>query len=500
MVLGSETFKQEMALRRKMSLPSESRHEGVSRRNFIKALAGGAGAAAASLALPLEAMAAAQEASDANRAAAIKSFPGDPFKLNDQYKRYNGWEIAFNQVSRELGKHWGRVYNESRVKKVLEGYVGTGIKVDSVGLARIHAGVGVGLFATANVFNRTGEGYENKGSQSWSAMTLPPLGPEARPPDITDPVPLTRYTKAMARMAGASLVGIAPFDERWIYTHSQRNAYQPEPPILKPFRIEDIPVPKETDEALIIPANAKSVIVVAFAMDRVMTQTSPGWPAGGTTGLGYTRMGIATVALADFIRTQGYWAIPSTNCTAMSVPTAIAAGLGEQGRLSVLVTPEFGPNVRLAKVYTNMPLTPDKPIDFGVEDFCNSCMKCARECPAKCIPEGPKTWVGHNEANNPGALKWYTDGKKCLHFWMENGSSCSSCLGVCPFTKGDLWAHGATEWTIKNMPFLNGIWLTMDDAFGYGERRDPDSIWEHAYPYGIDAEVVAKTKKNKGGA
>ena len=70
--------------------------------------------------------------------------------------------------------------------------------------------------------------------------------------------------------------------------------------------------------------------------------------------------------LAEFIRILGYKAIPMGNDTSLSIPLAIDAGLGELGRHGLLITPEYGPCVRLCKVFTDLPLEPDKPIQFGV--------------------------------------------------------------------------------------------------------------------------------------
>ena len=91
------------------------------------------------------------------------------------------------------------------------------------------------------------------------------------------------------------------------------------------------------------------------------------------------------MALAQAIRSLGYVAIPCMNSTAMSVPLAIDAGLGELGRLGYLVTPEWGPHVRIDKVLTNMPLKPDRPINFGVTEYCTECGICAVECPSGAI-------------------------------------------------------------------------------------------------------------------
>jgi len=66
--------------------------------------------------------------------------------------------------------------------------------------------------------------------------------------------------------------------------------------------------------------------------------------------LGYSRAESLIGALAEFIRAPGYVAIPSVNDLGSSIAFAVDAGPGELGRSNRLVTPDFGPNVRLAKV------------------------------------------------------------------------------------------------------------------------------------------------------
>jgi len=44
------------------------------------------------------------------------------------------------------------------------------------------------------------------------------------------------------------------------------------------------------------------------------------------------------------------------NDTALSIPLAIDAGLGELGRNGLLITAEYGYCIRLCKIFTNLPL------------------------------------------------------------------------------------------------------------------------------------------------
>ncbi len=87
--------------------------------------------------------------------------------------------------------------------------------------------------------------------------------------------------------------------------------------------------------------------------------------------------------VTQYIRNLGYEAIGSMNDTSLAIPYAIQAGLGEYGRNGLLITQKYGPRVRLGKIYTNLDLSHDKPIHFGVKEFCNICNICASECPVK---------------------------------------------------------------------------------------------------------------------
>ena len=240
---------------------------------------------------------------------------------------------------------------------------------------------------------------------------------------------LTNRVKEAATLYGADLSGIAKLDERWIYSENMG----------KSFLITEEGLPKETAEAFQIPKSINRAIVMAFVMDEDLLDQSPGINGDVATSLGYSRMAVTAVSLARFIRALGYHAIPCMNDTALSVPLAIDAGLGQLGRHGLLITPEYGSNVRLGKVLTDLPIMADQPIDFGVTEFCNNCLLCAKSCPSGSISTGERTMIAEDETGNSGVLKWYIRGESCLRFWQENGTSCSNCIIACPFTKGFEW-------------------------------------------------------------
>jgi len=232
--------------------------------------------------------------------------------------------------------------------------------------------------------------------------------------EVEDVAEMTLQLKRAARFFGASLVGVTELDIRWIYANRR-------------FDLEPLKLPEGVVYA----------VVMAIEMDEEGIATSPACPAAAATGVGYGKMAFTASSLAEFIRNLGYIAVPDGNDTGLSVPLAIDAGLGQLGRNGLLITPEYGPRVRLCKVFTDLPLTPDRPIEFGVTDFCRSCRLCAEACEVDAISmESEPRWEPACESNNPGALKWYVDGEKCYEYWCDNGTDCSTCITVCPYNTG----------------------------------------------------------------
>ena len=181
--------------------------------------------------------------------------------------------------------------------------------------------------------------------------------------------------------------------------------------------------------------------------------------------------------LAHYIRGLGYKAIACGNDTACSIPIAIDAGLGELARNGLLITPTFGPRVRLAKVITDLPLFPDRPIEFGVWEFCLKCEKCADKCPSKSIAFGKPTDKQNNISNREGILRWPINAETCLAFWAKNGTDCANCIRTCPFNKPAGRLHDLVRWGISKTPRLNNLFLWGDDFFGYGKKGNADTFW-----------------------
>lgn len=115
---------------------------------------------------------------------------------------------------------------------------------------------------------------------------------------------------------------------------------------------------------------------------------------------------------------------------------ALAAGLGWIGRNNLLVTPSFGPRIRLGTVLTNLELKPGIPMG----NRCGSCRLCVLSCPSKAL--------SYSEFElRPESREQILDTKKCssrVKSMKELLSKkagigdyaaeiCGMCIKVCPF-------------------------------------------------------------------
>ncbi|MEM7538321.1 MAG: reductive dehalogenase [Chloroflexota bacterium] len=276
--------------------------------------------------------------------------------------------------------------------------------------------------------------------------------------DVGTPEEAATEIKRVAKGFGADLVGVTAYDERWMYVN----------------KFSDM---SQTEKPQEIPDGLNRVIVTAQAMDYDLIRTVPSALSGAATGLGYSHDALVVLSIAQYIRNLGYHAVASMNDTALAIPLAIQAGLGEYGRHGLLITKEFGPRVRLGKIFTDMPLATDQPIQFGVKEFCDTCRRCTNACPAKAIPVGEPSTKIHNQSNIKGIKKWTVDGEKCFSYWAAQNSDCSICIRVCPYNKDfSKWWHRVGRQLAGTR--LRSPMLKLDERLGYGRRMKPKQWWQ----------------------
>ncbi len=196
------------------------------------------------------------------------------------------------------------------------------------------------------------------------------------------------------------------------------------------------------DKAALFLPTVKSVIVFAKETYREVValvgpsketgEAEPGEVLTVHANYIYGRLNRAVHEFAHLFHREGYRSIPL--CAAPGFITdqrftralfsykhaAEFVGLGTIGRNSLLITPEFGPRVRLACLLTEAPVDETPRVK---SDFCTKCNACIRVCPAHAIEE-PQT--GEPYAVNRFACRAY----------RQAGLVCSVCLKVCDEATG----------------------------------------------------------------
>ena len=189
----------------------------------------------------------------------------------------------------------------------------------------------------------------------------------------------------------------------------------------------------------------------------------------------YLRFSLLGGVIAQQIRNLGYGAKAHTvlDGEVLQPPLLLLSGLGEVSRIGeVILNPYLGPRLKSGVVTTDMPLTHDKPIDFGLQAFCESCNKCARECPSGAITAGPKLMFNGYEI-------WKSDSQKCATYRIttKGGAMCGRCMKTCPWNLEGLFAEKPFRWAAMTIPKAAPLLARLDDAVGNGGLNDVKKWW-----------------------
>jgi epoxyqueuosine reductase len=166
--------------------------------------------------------------------------------------------------------------------------------------------------------------------------------------------------------------------------------------------------------------------------------------------------------VADIIRAQAGAGTKVFVDTApvMEKPLAAAAGLGWQGKHSVLVSRSEGSWLFLGAIYTTAELPPDDP----GRDHCGTCRRCLAACPTDAFPQ-----------------PYVLDARRCIaYLTIEHKGpiphefrpgignrifGCDDCLAVCPWNR---FAAAAREQKLAARDDLDALPLAdlaaLDDA------------------------------------
>jgi len=271
------------------------------------------------------------------------------------------------------------------------------------------------------------------------------------PIPFKDPALAAEFIKAIAHRYGATLVGITKTNPHFLYDEGWRGC------------------PEDYDFSR-MPRHWEYSIVIGVPMEWDVVLASP---QASTSFDAYDRVSTTAVRLEGALKSLGYAArahAPMTDYDLIVPPIAVDAGLGEISRPGYCVTPELGSNCRMAVVTTNLPMAVDKPIRFGVAEFCNKCKICAARCPSGAI----------SMADSPDGLvirgyeHWYINNGACYNFWRESMGpiGCRLCVAVCPYSRKDNWVHNLARTIDSHDPSgtANSALIFMQKYFFDGPR------------------------------
>jgi reductive dehalogenase len=261
-----------------------------------------------------------------------------------------------------------------------------------------------------------------------------------------EPEKITEYIRELGRYLGAHSVGFTTLRPEHFYTTRGRRERYGKP----------------------VDNHHPYAIAFTVEMDYRMTRQGPRPGTVMETAKRYLQAAEIAVQIADFIRRLGYSARAhiSSHYEVICPLVARDAGLGEIGRMGLLMTPRLGPRVRISAVTTELPLVVDtRRYDSSVIEFCEICEKCAAVCPSQSIPRGPRT-----EEN--GMLRWKINPESCYTYWCKVGTDCSRCMGVCPYSHPDTPLHALVRFLVKHAGIFRRVAPFLDDLL-YGRRPGP---------------------------
>ena len=245
------------------------------------------------------------------------------------------------------------------------------------------------------------------------------------------------------------------------------------------------------------------VMLIDQEFDTMEGASGDDWISGAQSMRGYLRGAEIAGIMAEMLAGNGVGARTHTQMDSqvLHIPLILWAGLGELSRIGELVlNPLVGPRFKSVVLTTDLPMVPDRPIDFGLQYFCDNCWKCARECPCDAIPWGPKIMFNGYEI-------WKPDVERCARYRLTNtkGSACGRCMKTCPLNKvidsdGPILQRMASYLGIKAFwlkPILVPIAAWLDDVVGNGKRNPAKKWWfDHEMVDGVAVEPAGTNTRD----
>ncbi len=284
------------------------------------------------------------------------------------------------------------------------------------------------------------------------ALTLLQDGPaHAKDPQADEAERNADWIKAASYFLGVDAVGISRCPDWAYYSHDAKGD----------------PLPAYH-------SNAVSMIIDQ-GHETMEGASGDDWIACAQSMRAYLRFSLLGGVIAEAIREMGHEARVHSviDGEVLQPPLLLLSGLGEVSRIGeVILNPFLGPRLKSGAVTTDMPMAHDKPIDFGLQRFCEACNKCARECPSGAITAGPKRMFNGYEI-------WKSDSQKCTTYRIgtAGGAMCGRCMKTCPWNLEGLFAEAPFRWAAMHVPGAAKHLAALDDRLGRGNMNPAKKWW-----------------------
>jgi len=265
---------------------------------------------------------------------------------------------------------------------------------------------------------------------------------------VKAPVPqepefLTNHIKSFGYFLKADVMGACKVPESAYYSHDKQGN----------------PINPRYENAI--------VIVMRKELKAMRASTGHDWMGDPISFQAYQHLGMVAETMANYIRRLGWDASPQygpsfvDRYSVLLPPILLAAGIGEVSRAGIILNPYLGLAYKAAVVLTNMPIVPDQPIDFGLQDFCRDCKICAMNCPSKAISKGDKVMYNGYET-------WKLDVRRCAsyNFTNRNGTMCNTCVKSCPWSNPSTFPHNLMRSLIIDIPITRRIAIWIAEILG----------------------------------
>ncbi|MEP0941726.1 MAG: reductive dehalogenase [Rhizobiaceae bacterium] len=314
-----------------------------------------------------------------------------------------------------------------------------------------------GDMGKANQTNATGGYYARKAAPSMAqrrmlgALVLLQTGAPAEEKAAPQPELHAQLIKATSYFLGVDAVGISRCPDWTWYSHNALG--------------QEINPPH--DQAI--------SMIIDQGYETMEGASGDDWISVAQSMRAYLRFSLLGGVISKQIRNLGYKAKAHSvmDGDVLQPPLLLLSGLGEVSRIGeVILNPYLGPRLKSGVVTTDLPLAHDKPIDFGLQKFCESCNKCARECPSGAITAGPKLMFNGYEI-------WKSDSQKCATYRIgtKGGAMCGRCMKTCPWNLEGLFAERPFRWVAMNMPATAPMLAKLDDVVGNGGLNLTKKWW-----------------------